>query len=105
LRAILQEARDRGLERNPVKLDQFIRSIAGSLVVDTNQIPVADLAFALRNITPSSIVGVRLPSYPEMIGGFSYVLPEPEADSPYQAINNDDLDNWVTDHPTWVNPF
>jgi anionic cell wall polymer biosynthesis LytR-Cps2A-Psr (LCP) family protein len=105
LRAILKEARDQGLERNPVKLDPFIRSIAGSLVVDTNGIPVADLAFALRNITPASIVGIRLPSHPEMIGGISYVLAEPEDTGLYQAVISDSLDDWVTDHPSWVNPF
>jgi LCP family protein required for cell wall assembly len=105
LRAILEEARQMGLERNPVKLDQFIRSVAGSLVVDTNRVPVADLAFALRNVTPSSMVGIRLPSYPQMIGGISYVLAEPEATGLYQAVSDDTLDSWVTEHPTWVNPF
>jgi LCP family protein required for cell wall assembly len=103
LRAILQEARDQGLERNPVKLDQFIRSIAGSLVVDTNGVPVPDLAFALRNIAASSIVGIRLPSHPEMIGGISYVLADPEAPGLYQAVLGDTLDAWVTDNPSWVN--
>ena len=105
LRAILQEARDQGLERNPVKLDQFIRSVEGSLVVDTSGMAVADLAFALRNITPASIVGIRLPSHPEMIGGYSYVLADPEAAGLYHAVISDSLDAWVTDNPSWVNPF
>jgi LCP family protein required for cell wall assembly len=105
LRAILQEARDQGLDRNPVKLDQFIRSVEGSLVVDTNGVPVAELAFALRGITPSTVVGVRLPSHPEMIGGISYVLADEEAPSLYQAIVADTLDDWVTAHPEWVNPI
>jgi LCP family protein required for cell wall assembly len=104
LRAILQEARNQGLVRNPVKLDQFVRSIEGSMVVDTNGVSVVDLAFALRNVTPSTIVGVRLPSHPEYIGGISYVLADEGAPSLYQAIAQDTLDNWVTDHPEWVNP-
>src|SRR2546421_1448214 len=103
LRAILQEARDQGLDRNPIKLDQFIRSVEGSLVVDTNGIPVADLAFGLRNITPSTVVGIRLPSHPDMIGGISYVLADDEAPGLYQAIVTDSLDSWVTDHPEWGN--
>jgi LCP family protein required for cell wall assembly len=105
LRAILQEARDQGLERDPLKLDRLIRSVEGSLVVDTNGIPVADLVLALANITPSATVGIRLPSYPEMIGGISYVLPEEQSTTLYQAIVSDRLDAWVTDNPTWVNPF
>jgi LCP family protein required for cell wall assembly len=105
LRAILQEARDQGLERDPLKLDRLIRSVEGSLVVDANGVPVADLVLALANITPSATVGIRLPSYPEMIGGYSYVLPYEQADTLYQAIVSDSLDGWVTDNPTWVNPF
>jgi LCP family protein required for cell wall assembly len=104
LRAILQEARDQGLERNPVKLDEFIRSVESSMVVDTNGVPLPDLVFALRNVTPSTVVGIRVPSAPEMIGGISYVIADDQATTLYQAIVDDSLDNWVTDHPEWVNP-
>jgi LCP family protein required for cell wall assembly len=104
LRAILQKARNQGMVRNPVKLDQFVRSIEGSMVVDTNGVSVVDLALALRTVTPSTMVGIRLPSHPEYIGGISYVLADDDATSLYQAIAQDTLDNWVTDHPEWVNP-
>ena len=105
LRAIFQEARKQGFQRNPLRLDRLIRSVEGSLVVDTNGIPVADLVLALANVTPASTVGIRLPSYPQMIGGYSYVLPYDQVDSLYQAIVSDSLDSWVTENPTWVNPF
>jgi len=105
LRAILQEARDQGLERNPVKLDQFIRALEGSLVVDTNGVPVAELAFALRSITPSTLVGLRLPSEPQWMGGISYVIGDEELDPVlYKSIVDDNVDTWVSEHPEWVNP-
>ncbi len=104
LRAILQAARDQGLVHNPIRLDQFIRSVGSSLTVDTGGMSVVDLALALRAITPSALVGLRIPSYPQDIGGISYVLPyEDQAAGLYRAIVEDTMDTWVTDNPTWVN--
>jgi hypothetical protein len=40
-----------------------------------------------------------------MRGGISYVMPYDQATSLYQATVADTLDAWVTENPTWVNPF
>ncbi len=104
LRAIFEEAGDQGLVRNPVRLDQFIREVGSSLTVDTNGVSVIDLALALRDISPSSLVGIRVPSYPEWIGGISYVLPyEDQAPALFRAVVDDTLDTWVNANPTWLN--
>ena len=104
LRAVLQAARDQGLIRNPLRLDEFIRAVGSSLIVDTNGVSVADLALALRGIAPSSIVGVRLPSHGEYVGGISYAFPyEDQAATLYRAIVDDTLDTWVTANGMWVN--
>jgi LCP family protein required for cell wall assembly len=104
LRAIFEAALDQGLAHNPVKLDEFVRSVGDSLTVDTNGRSLIDLALALRGITPARLVGIKVPSYPEYIGGISYVLPyEQQAGSLYQAIVDDTLDAWMTANPTWVN--
>ncbi|OLB80104.1 MAG: hypothetical protein AUI14_08065 [Actinobacteria bacterium 13_2_20CM_2_71_6] len=104
LKAILAAARDQGLARNPIRLDEFIRAGGSSLIVDTNGMSLPDLALALRGIAPSSVVGLRVPSYPETIGGISYVLPyETQVATLYQAIVEDTLDTWVTGNPLWVN--
>jgi LCP family protein required for cell wall assembly len=103
LKAIFQEALDQGIAHNPVRLDQFIQSVGGSLTLDTNGVSIVDLALALRGITPGKMMGLRVPSYGEYIGGISYVLPYEQAPSLYEAITNDTLDDWVTANPTWVN--
>lgn len=103
LKAVFQEAIDQGIITNPLKLDQFIRQVGGALTVDTNGVKLSSLVFGLRDIRPSSIVGIRLPSHPKMISGISYVIADDEATSLYQAIADDSLDTWVTDNPTWIN--
>ncbi|MEV4416986.1 LCP family protein [Catellatospora sp. NPDC049609] len=103
LKAILTKALESGVTRNPIKLDQFIRGIGRSLTVDTGEATLTDLVVALRNIRPESLTGVRVPSRPQNIGGVSYVLLEPAADSLFQALRDADLASWVRAHPEWVN--
>jgi LCP family protein required for cell wall assembly len=103
LKAMLAEATKDGVATNPIKFDQFIRAVGSALTVDTGEVSLVDLAFGLRNVTPSTFVGVRVPSGPQDLGGVSYVLPEPSAASLYRAIREDALDEWVDANPEWVN--
>ncbi|GIH13113.1 LCP family protein [Rugosimonospora africana] len=103
LKAIFQEAIDQGIATNPIKLDQLIRAVGSALTVDTNGVPLANLVFGLKGINAGSLVGIKLPSEPQMIGGVSYVVAEDEATSLYQAIASDTLEDWVAANPSWVN--
>jgi LCP family protein required for cell wall assembly len=103
LKAILQEAINKGVATNPIQLDQLIRAIGSALTVDTNGVPLSDLVFGLKGISPSSLVGIKLPSNPQTIGGISYVVADSHATSLYQAIASDTLDDWVAANPSWVN--
>lgn len=103
LRAMLAEAMSQDIVTNPVRLDQFIQAVGSSLAVDLNGVPLDELAFALRNVRPSTLVGVQVPSHPQRIGGVSYVIADDAASSLYQAIRDERLDVWALEHPTWVN--
>ncbi len=61
--------------------------------------------FALRNVRPSGLVGLTLPSTTEDIGGISYVVAFDEAEALYTAMRDDTLDAWAVENPTWVNPI
>jgi LCP family protein required for cell wall assembly len=104
LKAIFDEARRQGVATSPRKLDGLIRSVGKALTVDTNGVPLADLVYALRDINPGDLVGVKVPSAPEIIGGISYVL-ESEDKAPllYTAIRTDNLDEWAVENSDWVN--
>lgn len=104
LKAIFDEARRQGVATNPRKLDGLIRSVGQSLTVDTNGVPLADLVYALRDVKPADLIGVKVPSEPQDLGGISYVLPiDDQASALYDAVRTDNLDNWVLANPDWVN--
>jgi LCP family protein required for cell wall assembly len=103
IRAMLDKAKDKGLTTNPIAADKFIRAIGQALTVDTNGVSLADLMFALRNVSPDNLIGLQVPSVPQDIGGVSYVIALAEAEGLYTAIREDLLDSWAVENPTWVN--
>jgi LCP family protein required for cell wall assembly len=104
LKALFEQALSRGFATNPIKLDEIIRAVGSALTVDTNGVSLEELVYSLRAVQPSNMVGVKLPSYPTMLGGISYVLPSsPGTPSLYRAIAFDTLDRWLAANPTWVN--
>jgi LCP family protein required for cell wall assembly len=103
IRAMLDKAQEKDLTTNPIALDKFIRAIGQALTVDTNGVSLADLMFALRNVRPSNLMGLQVPSEPQDIGGISYVVALPEAEGLYTAVRDDLLDSWAVENPTWVN--
>lgn len=103
LKALLGRMTDAGVLANPVKLDALLQAVASSMTVDTGGLALPDVAFALRDLQPEAVVGVRLPYTMDTIEGTSYVLAAPEADGLYMALRDDDLGAWVRAHRRWVN--
>src|SRR5262249_16725181 len=103
LKAIFQKTFASGLTHSPLRLDQIIRDVGSSLTVDLNGVPVDQLAYTLRNINPSSMIGIKLPSRVDNIGGVSFVVADDSAYSLYEAIYTDTLPQWVSANPDWVN--
>jgi LCP family protein required for cell wall assembly len=103
LQAIFSSMFASGETRNPLKLDQIIRAVGASMTVDLNGVPLDQLVYSLRNIQPSALVGVRVPSYPKTIGGVSFVVATGDAGGLYRAVVQDTMDAWVQADPQWVN--
>jgi len=103
LKAIFTKAFANGLAQNPIKLDQIIRAVGSSLTIDTNGVALDQLVFTLRNVRPSSLVGIRLPASTQTIAGVSYVIANEQAQSLYDAIYDDTVGTWALNNPTWVN--
>jgi LCP family protein required for cell wall assembly len=105
IRAILTKAQQQNLTTNPIALDRLIRALGSALTVDTNGVALEELMFALRNVRPSNLVGLTVPSETEDIGGISYVIELEDAQALYTAMRDDTLDAWAVENPTWVNPI
>lgn len=103
LRAVLAKIRDQGLADNPLALDSLVQAVGRSLTIDTNGVPIDEVAYALRHVDPGNLTGMTVPSEPQMIGGISYVVALPGATDLYQALREDDLDAWAASNPTWTN--
>lgn len=103
LAALVDRAQSTGLTTDPVKLDQFLRSVAGSLTVDTGDASLPDVVLALRGLRSNQMSGLKLPSDATTQDGVSYVVAGPDAKGLYAAINSDTLDLWTRQHPQWVN--
>jgi anionic cell wall polymer biosynthesis LytR-Cps2A-Psr (LCP) family protein len=103
LQALLRKARAEGLTSNPVQIDRVIRAVAGTLTVDTGGVSLDALLLGLRDIRPSNIVGIQVPSEPTMIGGIAYIYPLEASTSLFTAMVDDTIDDWMAANPQWVN--
>ncbi|MFF5176332.1 LCP family protein [Micromonospora sp. NPDC000089] len=103
LRAMLDRAGQTDLRGDPVKLDRVLRAVGSSLTVDTNGVPLADLAMALRKLPTDALSGVQVPSYPQTIDQISYVVLDNGGGGLFDAVRNERVADWVTANPRWVN--
>jgi len=103
LRALIDKMADRNVITNPVKTDQIIRGVGAALTLDTNGVPTEDLVLALRGLRTEELVGVQVPTHPEMIGETSYTVPDGDATGLFRSLRKAELHDWVRAHPRWVN--
>lgn len=103
LKAFLDQMTSTGVLSNPLKLDALMRGVGSAITVDTGGVSVPDLVIALRGVRPSSVTGIKIPSYLDNLDNVSYVVASPEADSLFAAVRDDTLAGWVAEHKNWVN--
>jgi LCP family protein required for cell wall assembly len=103
LKGIADKVSSAGMLANPIRLDQLVRAIGGTLTVDANGASLDDVVLALRNLGSNELTGVEVPSHDENIDGTSYVVLDPQASSLFRAIRGAILAPWVAANPTYVN--
>jgi len=103
LKAFFDRAVSMGMFTNPLKLDALLRAVAGSMTVDTGANSLPDLVFALRDLRPGDMTGVKIPATLGVIDTVSYVIASADAEGLFVAIRTDALSAWVSTHPQWVN--
>ncbi|SCL39056.1 cell envelope-related function transcriptional attenuator common domain-containing protein [Micromonospora pallida] len=103
LRAMLDRAGQTNLLGDPLRLDSLIRAVGDSLTVDTNGVPLEDLVLALRALPADGLVGVRVPSSPQLIGQVSYVVLDDGGNALFAAVRAARMAPWAAANPRWVN--
>jgi LCP family protein required for cell wall assembly len=103
LKALLRQAREQGLHRDLGKLDRVLRAAGSSLTID-NSLPVADLAFTLRNIRPENLTAIQVPVKERNRGTWYAELVDPSP-SLFRAVREEAVAGWVARNPKYVNPL
>ncbi|WDZ87950.1 LCP family protein [Micromonospora cathayae] len=103
LHAMLQRAGETNLRGDPLKLDEVIRAVGGSLTVDTNGVPLEDLVLALRALPSDGLVGLQVPSSPQVISGVSYVVLDNGGNGLFESVRTGRAAQWTAANPRWVN--
>ncbi|MGH3728834.1 MAG: LCP family protein [Micromonosporaceae bacterium] len=102
IKAILKQALAKGFD-DPSKIPSLVKAAGKSLRLD-NSIPLGDMAWALRKITPENMMGIKVPVQAYNANGTSYQkLVEDDANSLFEAVKNEELDSWVLHNPDYVN--
>jgi anionic cell wall polymer biosynthesis LytR-Cps2A-Psr (LCP) family protein len=103
LKAFLTKALSAGIVTNPLKLDALLRAVGRAMTVDTGAYSLTDVVYALRDVRPGSLTGVKIPTYYDTWRKSSVVVPTDEATTLFAALRADTLDEWTRTHKRWVN--
>jgi polyisoprenyl-teichoic acid--peptidoglycan teichoic acid transferase len=100
IRAIMERALSQDIVTNPVALDRVIRAAGDTLVFDGRGHRAIDFAFALRDMRPSQLEMIQLPTTPAG-GGDAYQGEQldPAAEGLFRALRQDRLDSFITRRP------
>jgi LCP family protein required for cell wall assembly len=105
IKAIVKAATGAGVITNPGKLDRVIRAAGSAFIIDTNGVPLADFAFALKGIGVGSMVMVRTNAgklNSQTVNGISYELLTPDSEAMFQALKADQLEAFLGAHADFV---
>jgi LCP family protein required for cell wall assembly len=112
IKSLLKEFKAQGFLTDPGKLTEILEGFGDSLTIDKpEEWSIADLAVNLRDIDPESMTSVQVPSTPDqtVMGGEEISIvkthegaEQEAADALWDALQNDTLDQWMTQNPEWV---
>lgn len=100
VRAVFAKATQRGLMRDPGRLNGFIRATADAITVDKG-LDLFGTAWSMRDLRDDAVTSITSPSKSTgMVGGQSVVFADERAAADlYKAVQNDDMDTWLMENP------
>ena len=112
IKSLLKEFKAQGFHTDPTKLTAILEGFGGSLTIDKPaDLSITDLAVNLRDIDPDAMASIQVPSTPDktVMGGEEVDIvmthegaERTAADALWEALQNDTLDQWITQYPEWV---
>ncbi|HKT01351.1 MAG TPA: LCP family protein [Rugosimonospora sp.] len=105
IRAVFTKLLHTGTLTDVTKLGSILAATRRTMTIDSGGIPPADWLYAMRAITPGSLITVKTNAgrlNPKVIGGIDYELLSPLSMELLRAVNDDTVDAFVAAHPDWV---
>jgi LCP family protein required for cell wall assembly len=112
IKSLLREFKAQGFHTDPTKLTEILEGFGNSLTLDKpDEWSITDLAMNLRDVDPESMTSIQVPSTPDetYLGGERVDIvmthegeEQIAADALWEALQNDTLDQWITQYPQWV---
>jgi LCP family protein required for cell wall assembly len=106
LRTMAEQVTSTDVVTNLGTLDSVVRAAGEALIVDTNDVPLADFVYTLRELRPSDLVTLRTNGgefNSTQINGISYELLSDESLAMFQAAADDTMAQFVLANPDFVN--
>jgi LCP family protein required for cell wall assembly len=105
LKAVLKEAREQGVARNPVKLYQVMHASGDALTVDTHGLPVEDWVLTLSGVADGDVVLLKTNAgqvNPTTVNGESAEQLSELSATLFRSVRDDNLVQFITTHPDFV---
>src|SRR5690606_27474493 len=102
--AVMAQLFKQDLVLNPAKADRVLQAVGKGVIFDGRGRTPSEFGFALRNLRPENVTLIGLPGGSVYSGG-SYAgeaLNSSVKNSYFEALLEDTLDEWVADHPQYV---
>jgi LCP family protein required for cell wall assembly len=106
LRTMAEQIASTDVVTNLGTLDGMVRAAGDALIVDTNDVALADFVYTLRSLRPTSLVTLRTNGgqfNSTQINGISYEVLSEESLQMFQAAAEDTMDQFTINHPDFVN--
>lgn len=96
--ALMNKITQQGVAHSPSKLDKLLRIATKNLTVDKSM-PVTDLVYNLKGMSPSDATFLTLPMAGEHTESYAEVVDDQGVEELGQALQDDNMDQYIADYP------
>jgi LCP family protein required for cell wall assembly len=105
IKAVFKEIASAGTLTNFGKRNKVLGAMRETMTVDGGGISPADWVYAMRNISPDSLLTIKTNAgklNTRIIGKSDYQILSPESIQLLQSVRDDTMESFIATHPDWV---
>ncbi len=105
LKAVFKEIFTTGVLTNPAKLSKILDVVGKAMTVDDGGVSLEDWIFAMKGVSPSDLLTIKTNDgkfNSQTINGQDFEVLSPTSMDLLHAVQQDNVDAFVSAHPDWV---